>query len=489
MGANMKRRIAIAGSLTILIFIVMPIALILLSLRGQGIFMISAILTLVYVGIYVFGGVPKLIVAFIYGLVTFIFLFLLEEPYHLPFIIIGSLLFVLNPLSTFEGYLTTKMNDEDVLPIRISIRGSYWPFFSYHKEMKNFYHLPQARKLYTKKWYLHLRQFITLLLVTIGIFLFIFSINYIANSLNDFNWFNFFIFYNVVIIFILAFFLYKKGFTSTFRTFVISLFLPIIYLIYISNFPDPIKYSLAGSMFVIGIVVSGIELYKFFQRVDYDSYHYYDVEEQVEVYANALFEPLVYNESYIHCAHYKIRVKQDLFKKNFHDILVYANYFKFIITAYTYGQDVVHLYADFHFGKRFRAEKFKTYLEAKFKMAVEMQLEEDPNKEIYEKKFFHNPNYIIARAQNLAGLLKELEIKTKIIISMIVYFELEEELEAFSEDFSFTRLDDLSEDDYLTVRVDVPTINVDYMIESKIREVLLSLLVNHGKFVRISVYY
>jgi hypothetical protein len=30
----------------------------------------------------------------------------------------------------------------------------------------------------------------------------------------------------------------------------------------------------------------------------------------------------------------------------------------------------------------------------------------------------------------------------------------------------------LSEDDYLTVRVDVPTINVDYMIESKIREVL-----------------
>jgi hypothetical protein len=81
----MKRRIAIAGSLTILIFILLPIALILFELRGQGIFMIAAILTLVYVGFYVFGGVPKLIIAFIYGAVTFIFLFLLEEPYHLPF--------------------------------------------------------------------------------------------------------------------------------------------------------------------------------------------------------------------------------------------------------------------------------------------------------------------------------------------------------------------------------------------------------------------
>jgi hypothetical protein len=84
------------------------------------------------------------------------------------------------------------MNDEDVLPIRISIRGSYWPFFSYQKEMKNFYHLPQARKLYTKKWYLHLRQFVTLLLVTLVSFYSFLGINNIANSLDDFNWFNFF---------------------------------------------------------------------------------------------------------------------------------------------------------------------------------------------------------------------------------------------------------------------------------------------------------
>jgi hypothetical protein len=485
----MKRRIAIAGSLTILIFLLMPIALILLNLRGQGIFMISAIVALVYVGVYVFGGLAKLIIAFIYGIFTFVFLYLLQEPYHLPFIIVGTLLFVLNPLSNFENYLEKQLNEEEVLPIRISIRGSWWPFFSYRREMKNFYHLPQARKLYTKKWYLHLRQLMTLFLVTFGIFLFILGINSIANSLDNFNWFNFFVFYNVIIIFVLAFFLYKKGFTSTFRTFVISLFPVIIFLIIISDFPDALRYSLAASMVIIGLAVGSIELFKFFQRVAYDTYHYYDIDQQKEVYANALFEPLVYNESFYLCGHFQIKVKLETFQKQFNDILIYANYFKFIITAYAYGSEMVHLYADFHHKDTKRPELFRTYLEMKFGMAVPATIEEDPNKEIYEKTFFHRPGYIIARAQNLAGLLKELEIKTKIILSLIVYFELEEELEGFQEEYTVQRLTELSEDDYLTVRVDIPTINIDYMIESKIREVLLSLMVHHGKFVRISVFY
>ena len=198
---------------------------------------------------------------------------------------------------------------------------------------------------------------------------------------------------------------------------------------------------------------------------------------------------IVYNESFILSGHYVIRVNLENFNKQFKEILMYANWFKFIITAYTSGKETVHIYADFHKREQKRADKFKTYLEAKFKMAVSMDLIEDPNKEVYEKTFFHRPEYIIARAQSLAGLLKELEIKTKIIISMIVYFELEEELEAFTEDYQITRLEDLSDDAYLTVRVDLPSINVDYMIESKIREVLLSLLVHHGHFVRISVYY
>ncbi len=485
----MKRRIAIAGSLTILILILLPVSLILFNLKGQGIFMITAIIMMVYIAIYVFGGVPKLIIYSIYGLITALFLFLLPDPYHLPVVIVGTLLFVLNPLSSFENYLETHLNDEDVLPVRFSIRGSYWPFFSYRREMKNFYHLPQARKLYTKDWYLHLRQLVTLLLFTLGIFLFILSINLIANSLDNFNWLHFFIFYIIIIVFILAFFMYKKGFTSTFRTLVVSLFPPITYLFLVSNFPPAIKYSFAGSFLIFGIVVSIIELVNFYQRVAYDCYHYFDVEDQTEVYANALFEPLVYNETFTLCSLYQIRVSLEQFQKQFHDILVYANYFKFIITAYSYKQNTIYLYAHFHEKNEKRTENFKSFLEAKFKMAVSADVQIDPNKENYEKTFFHRPDYIIARAQSLAGLLKELEIKTKIIISFIVYFELDDELEAFSQEYTVTELDELSDENYNTVRIDIPSINVDYMIESKIRELLLSLLINHGKFVRVSVYY
>ncbi|PKK96586.1 MAG: hypothetical protein CVV58_05610 [Tenericutes bacterium HGW-Tenericutes-3] len=485
----MKRRIVISGSLTILILILIPVALILFNLKGQGVFMLSSIVTLVYVGVYVFGGVPKLIIYAIYGLITTLFLFLLAQPYHLPIVIVGTLLFVLNPLSSFELYLENHLNDEDVLPVRFSIRGSYWPFFSYQREMKNFYHLPQARKLYTKKWYLHLRQLTTLFLFSLGVFLFIHSLNSIANSLDDFNWLNFFVFYVIIVVFVMALFMFKKGFTSTFRLFVISLFPPVIYLFLVSDFPDAIRYSFAGSFVIIGVVVSVIEFVRLYQRVAYDSYHYYDVDQQMEVYANALFEPLVYNESFTQCGEYSIKVSLEAFQKQFHDILVYANYFKFIITAYSYKKNTVYLYADFHEKNVKRSEKFKTYLELKFKMSVALSLQHDPNKEIYENNFFHQPDYIISRAQNLAGLLKELEIKTKIIVSFIVYFELEDELEAFSEDYAITELDDLSDEAYLTVRVDIPCINVDYVIESKIRELLLSLLINHGKFVRVSVYY
>jgi len=93
----------------------------------------------------------------------------------------------------------------------------------------------------------------------------------------------------------------------------------------------------------------------------------------------------------------------ETFQKNLHDILVYANYFKFIITAYTFGNQMVHVYADFHYKQAKRAEKFKVYLEAMFKMGFPMILEDDPEKSLYEKRFFHRPDYIIARAQSYPG--------------------------------------------------------------------------------------
>jgi hypothetical protein len=485
----MKRRLMISASMVLLLIVLIPIAVLLFDLRDQGIFMIVMIVTFVYVGIYVFGGVPKLIVYFIYGIITTTILILSPQPYHLPIAIIGSLLFVLNPLSTFETFLEKKLNEEDVLPLRISIRGSYWPFYSYQKEMKNFYHLPQARKLFTIKWYLHARQILTVALVTLGTIVFINNLSNIANSLDNFSWINFFNFYSVIIIFILAFFLYKKGFTSTIRTLVISVFPPVIFLVLISDFPAPIKYSFAGGTFLAFLVILGLELAKYYQRVAYDAYRYYDVDQQMEVFANALFEPLIYNESFTKCGTFLIKVKPEDFQKQWHSILVYANYFRFIITAYTFEKQGITIHAHFHFKNAKRIEKFKTFLESKFNREVVVNQFDDPNKHQYEQNFFHRPDYIVARGLALANLLKELEIKTRIIVSMIVYFENEEDLLEIQKIYSTLRLDDLSEDEYITARMDVSLINVDYVIEAKIREMLLELLIHSGKFVRISVFY
>ncbi|MFP4177484.1 MAG: hypothetical protein ACLFTZ_01835 [Acholeplasmataceae bacterium] len=485
----MKTRIAIAGSLTLFILIFLPIALVLADIQSQRFFLILSILLLVYLGIYVFGGVAKLIVYFIYGLIMFLTLSLLPEGYHLPFILFGTLLFVLNPLANLESYLESKLRDEDVLPIRISLYGSYWPFYSYRREMKNYYHLPQARKLYTKSWYLYLRQATTVFLVSLGIFLFIHEINNIANSIDNFNLGNFFVLYIVIMVFILAFFSFKKGFTSTYRLLVIAMFPAFIYIVSISDLGLVLKLVFAGTLFVLGVIVAIVEIIKFYHRVAYDAYHYYDVDQQKEVFANALFEPLVYNETFTLCAEYRIKVTLETFQKHFHRILVYANFFRFIITAYAYGQETIYLHADFHYNNGKRAHLFKTYLESMFKAAVPLDLRSDPNKEIYERKFFHRPPYIIARAQHLAELLKELEIDSKIVISMIMYFESEENLRDFEEDYPVMRLDQIETENTFAVRVDIPAPNLDYVIETKIREVLLSMMINEGRFVRITVYY
>ncbi len=485
----MKSRLIISLTLSIIIFILMPFALSFFELRGQGIFMISAIISLVYIGVYVFGGVPKLIIYGIYGVTISTILALTPYDYQLPIVIIGTLFFILNPLAVFEKFLESKMKDENVLPISISFRGSYWPFFEYRKEMKNFYHLPQQKKLFTKKWYLHTRQITMILLYTLGVFLFIHEINYIANRIEAFNWYNFFTLYVVIIVFLLAYFIHLKGFTSTFRTFGIALFPPIVYMILISDFHDALRYSLAGSFVIFGIIISIVELIKLHQRVAYDSYQYYDVDQQMEVHANALFEPLVYNETFTQFGEYRLKITKKQFDAHFHDLLVYANFFHFIITAYTIEHDYIHVYAEFNQKASKRADRFKTYMESKYKTSVHLDLKEDQEKTLYEEKFFHKPEYIIARAHRLAELLKELSIDANIIISVIAYFQNESDIELISSEYKVTRLSSFKYENYLTVRIDVNTINNEYLIETKIRDILLSLMIYHGKYVRISVYY
>ncbi len=485
----MKRRIIISIIIAGIIIITSPFAMAFLGIEGRGIFLITAIVLLVYVGIFIFGGLPELIVYGIYGILTTLALYIVGTSYQVPIIVVSTLLFLLNPLSTFEAWLRKSMADENTQPIHISFRGKRWPFFAYRKEMKNYYHLPQSRKLFLNKNYKHLRQVSMIGLIAIGIYLFIHEINHIANTLENFNWTNFLTFYVIVIIFLLAYFIHLKGFTSTFRTFAISLIPPIIYVIIITDFDFLIKVFIISGFAVFSLVIAGIELIRLYQRVIYDDLYYYDVDLQKEVHANALFEPLVYNETYTLCSELKIKVSQKEFDDQFHSILIYANFFHFMIVAYTYGNDEITLFAHFYYKDQKRLDHFKTYLETKFQRTVEVNSFSDFNKTSYEEQFFHKDAYIIARAQHLASLLKDLHIKSKVIISLVVYFDNKKQYEEFNMVHPSVILDDITIEDYISAKVDLVCVNNSYVIETKLRDILLSLMIYKGKFVRLNVFY
>lgn len=485
----MKRRLFISLGITVLLVLLMPVAIVLLEIKGQGIFSIVFVIMLLFVFIYVFFGLPKTILAAIYGCIIALLLFISNEVYHLPIAIIGSLTFLLNPLYSFENYLNKKLVKEEVLPLRFSIMGSYWPYYQYRKEMKNFYHLPQTKKLYSLKWYLQLRQVLTILLFLTGIVVLIENLSNIGIKLDDFSWINFFNFYYVVIIFLLAYYLFKKGFTTTLRTLMIAIFPPIIYTILLAPFSNPIKYSFSSATFIIFIVLGVMEIYKYYERVAFDSYHYYDIDHQIEVQANALFEPLVYNEEFINYAIYKIKINETDFNKIFNNILIYANYFRFFIVGITNDKQYISIHTNFHKKEIKRIDKFKTFLERLIESSVELTSFRDPDKAFYEKNFFHRQGYIISRAQSLASLAKELKMNENIILSMIVYFESHDNFNNFKQKYQTTILEELSEDSYISARVDILTHNVDYVIEEKLRELLLDLLIYDGNYVRIQVFY
>lgn len=485
----MKQRIIISLIVFILIIVTLPFALTLFNLELKGIFTIASMILLVYVGIFIFGGLPELIVYGIYGLLTALALFIFGYRYQVPVITIATLMVLLNPLASFETYLRNEMKDENTQPIQISVRGKLWPFFAYRREMKNYYHLPQSRKLFTNKNYKSLRQIVMLGLIAIGIYSFIHEINHIANTLENFSWTNFITFYMIMIIFLLAYFTHIKGFTSTFRTFAISLFPLIIYMIHASTFDTIIKFFMLISFVIFGLVIGGIELYRLYQRVIYDGLYYYDVDMQKEVYANALFEPLVYNETYTLCSEYTIKTDKKTFDEYFHSILVYANYYHFIIVAYTVSENEVTLYAHFYEKDHKRVDKFKVFLETKFQRSIPLNTYSDPNKAVYEEKFFHKDAYIIARAQHLAQLLKMLHVKSKIVVSMIVYFETEHSFESFNNIYPSQKLSEIAIDSYISARVDCICVNNVHVIDTKLRDILLNLMIYHGKFVRLNVYY
>ena len=484
----MKKRLIIFIVSFTLILLTIPVALLYLTSDQAILYALFIGISILYAGIFLFSGLAKFIVYSIYAVLTGVLLYFLPDYQH-SIIAIGTIMFVLNPLVNLEEKLEKKFNDDLVLPLKISLRGSFWPFYEYRKQMKDYYHLPQTKKLYTKNYYLRLRQAFTLILFSGAIYLFINELKNIAFELGNYGAENFFMFYAVITLFIATFTLYNKGFQSLLRIITIMMFPPIIYAISFTNFSNSTKIIFISGMAFIGLSTAIYTIIGTLRRVAYSEYKYFDVEEQWQVFANDLFEPLVYNETFTIFAKYVFKCELDQFKELFQDILVYSNVKRFMITAYAYDGKNILLFTEWNQKHAKKALKMQTYLENKFQTNVKSEILYDKQKTLYEKHFFHKTEYIVSRALTLSERLKTLQMYDHVILSFIFSFQSIEDIQDLGKTYYLARLEALDDKDYYAVRLDIKVANNPYIIETRVRDILLDAIIHGGQYVRISVYY
>lgn len=486
----MKKRLWFSLIISILVFSGLFLAFFLGTTEHQRIMGAISMIWIVYFAILFFAGIPKLLVAIIYGLLTLILLYFFPQ-YNLAIILIVSILFVLNPLSELETHFEKYYSNEGTFLSNLT--GSYQPFYEYRREVKNYYHLPQARKLHTKPRYVRRRQTVVILMSVLAVVLLIREIDKLMRILTQpFSIYSFFgSTYTVTLLIVLTVILYRKGFQSMLNVLTVSIFPPVAYTIFLTVKPYSLAIGLGITFVLLGVAVAVIEYINYMRRVVYEYYHYYDNSKQEEVYANALFEPFVYNDYFYLSSKYTIKTEIHKFQKEFQSILVYSNFKRFFITAYTYNRrkKEVTIYTEFHYRDDKKVDKFNTYLESIFEDSISYQIVEDKDRVLYEKNFFHNDDYIVARTIYLAELLKTLEIKGNVIISLVAYFKDIENIITLSKSYSVTRIPSLDLEGVLTARIDAKVNNVDYLIEEKVRQILIELLVYQGKYIRVSVYY
>lgn len=484
----MKLRIFLSAILILVILVSVPFAIAFFDSQQLIVYSVYALLLFSYVLIYFFGGVVKFIIYTIYALIIILLLNLFSD-YHQSIIIIGGLAFIVNPLANFEMFLDKKINDGQTLPLRISIPSKYRPYREYYKNMRDYIKLPQTRKLYVKKSYLRLRQITTLILLFTSIYLLINEMRNLVIDLTNYDPNKLLIFYTVFVLFYLTFRLHKKGFTSFFRVAGFFLVFPFFYLVLISNIVFRLKISLLIAIIVFGLIYTIYEIVGIIKRVAYNAYQYYDSELQMEVFANDFYEPLVYSDTYYLVSTFKIEIPLKEFHKNLDDVIIRANFLKTIITAYTYDGTHVYLYTDNYYKSVKKPLKLQSYLEYKFKNKVYESSLLDPSKELYENTFSHKDSYIVARAVNLAELLEEFQIESNIVVRILLNFKSLELMRKMAKEFPIGRVKSLDSETGFVGFVQLNLVNQSYLIESKVREVLLSRLIYQAQYIRVLVFY
>jgi len=483
----MKVRLITSSIILIVLFITYPSLLLLLEPYGQGIISVILICIITMLSFFVFSGLDKLIVYIIYIFFTLLFLFLLPADYQVVIALTATFTMIVHPLSSLEKKLSKIIHPNLTNPIRIHLSGSYWPYFEYRSSMKAFYHLPQSKKLHQNKWYLLSRQFTTLFLLFFGVFILINETSAIINALDNFSLARFISLYVVFWFALMSYYSYKKGFTTVLRALMIGIFPMIFYILIVVPLENYFKIPMMMMLLIVFLFIVIFEFNRYFERVSFDAFDYIDEKTHQHVYANSLFEPIIYNDTYILSSHYLIKISLTTFHLHLRQILIYANKKHIILTAYAYGDQMFHLYADFHFKDRLKVDVLKTYLESLFIVGIPYELIEDKHKNVYEKRFYHQSSYIIARANHLSKQLEDVSNEKIVIVSLFMFFENLQSLTHIQKQYQYQLIKDMSTDDYYTIQIDLPIVNNPYAITQSVQNVLSLMNQHHGQFIRILV--
>lgn len=477
----MRKRSIIFIILSVIALLTLISGFLLFKEHNHLYFQLSSGFIFIYALIYLLFGLPRLIVYLIYGVLTLLLGFLIPDNYRLIIVFVMTIIVVINPLSGFEAWMDKHFKPGQTKTYELPLFGKYKTYNEYKKSMKHSYHFPQTRKLYTQKTYQYLRQASALILFTLLIFLLIFTTNDIIRlrGLSDIN---ILLIYFQIILSISIMVLSKKGFTSMFRVVRMSIFPAIVYAVILSNFPDYLKVIFIVFTVLAFLGLFATEIFFYHTRITYESYDYIDQKTNQSVHANALYEPFIYNEDKQLSVMIAIDVTKDVFLKKKQELLIYLNFRKVILTAYTCDKEMVYLYLEFY------NPKFLTNVEAKVSSLYKTNTKTTPLADnYYEVNFLHNHEYIIQRALNLSHLLDELEIKESLIISTAMYFESLNDARDILKKYQVNLIDNKA--GYVLIEVLINTKNVDYLIESRLRDLLLDMLIYGGVFVRIMVYY
>lgn len=424
-------------------------------------------------------GFSRFIIYFIYGIITVSIIYLIPNDYRLLAVFLLTVIIVVNPLVFFEVFLDNKLTKKATKIYELKIKGKYETFYKYRKAMKEYYHFPQTQKLFTKKWYNLTRNGFVIAIFSMLIFLIVYTTSIVlsVSNLSDVN--VLFVYFQVVLTFMLLA-LYKRGFTSMFRVARITVLPSIYYLIYVSNLTGilAILFYAILTIAIIGVFIA--EVYFYYTRVKYQAYEYTNPNNNEKVFANALYEPFIYDDNKISVL-YEFEASLDLFHKKRFELIVYANSKRTIITAYEAVNRKIKVYVEMYDKKMI--ELYQVKLAAMFKTSIKWQLLDE---NYYESMFLHNHEYIITRALSLAYMLNELEIKDELIIKTSIFFDSIEK----AKELIFKYETELQEvDGKLVLDVVLKVKNVEYLIESKLRDLLLDMLIYGGVFIRIKVYY